>query len=157
PWVTARTLLMAGWEPYWREDYEGAARMFEEALELARSNPEGDRWAEARALTFLASMRSGVVDEEEVVRVGEEALALGREMDDPFTVAVALERVGTSLRRMHRYDEALAAIDEAVRIFEDLGARWEHASVLGERGLIRRWRGQFDDAERDLRSALAIL
>src|SRR5207302_6324216 len=135
----------------------GAAGMFEEGLTVARANPEGDRWSEARALTFLASMRSGVVDETEVVEIGEEALAIGRELGDPFTVAVALERVGTSLRRMARYEEAFSAVDEAVRIFEDLGARWEHASVLGERGLIRRWRGQFDDAERDLRLALAIL
>jgi predicted ATPase len=157
PWVTARTLLMAAWEPYWREDFDDAAAMFEEALAVARGNPEGDRWAEARALTFLASMRSGVVDEAEVVEIGEEALAVGRDLGDPFTIAVALERLGTSLRRMGRYEEAFSAVDEAVRIFEDLGARWEHASVLGERGLIRRWRRQFDDAERDLRLALAIL
>src|SRR5205085_324279 len=66
PWVTARTLLMAGWEPYWREDFAGAEAMFGQALEIARSNPEEDRWVEARALTFLASMRSGGTDEAEV-------------------------------------------------------------------------------------------
>src|SRR5205085_7224796 len=118
---------------------------------------EGDRWAEARALTFLAAMRSGEADEQEVLALGEESLAIGRELGDPFTIAVALERVGTSLRRMLRLDEAFPAIDEAVRIFEDLGARWEHASVLGERGMIHRLRGRLDDAARDLRTALAIL
>src|SRR5205823_11627263 len=121
-------LLMAGWEPYWQEDFDGAAAMFEEALRIARDNPEEDRWAEARALTFLASLRSGVIDEEEVLALGEEALSVGRELGDPFTVAVALERVGTSLRKMLRLDEAFPALDEAIRTFEDLGARWEHAS-----------------------------
>jgi tetratricopeptide (TPR) repeat protein len=131
--------------------------MFEEALQIARSNPEGDRWAEARALTFLASMRSGAADEAEVLSLGREALVVGREFGDPFTVAVALERVGTSLRRMLRLDEAFDAIHEAVRTFEDLGARWEHASVLGERGITRALQGQLEDAERDCRTALAIV
>src|SRR5205807_3480962 len=72
PWVVSRVLLMSGWEPYWREDYAAAEAVFREALEIARANPEGDRWAEARALTFLASMRSGETDEEEVLALGEE-------------------------------------------------------------------------------------
>ena len=157
PWVTARVLLMSGWEPYWREDFTAAEAVFREALEIARANPEGDRWAEARALTFLAAMRSGQADEADVLALGEESLAVGRELGDPFTIAVALERVGTSMRRMLRLDEAFVAIAEAVRIFEDLGARWELASVLGERGMIRRFRGQLEDSERDLRASLAIL
>ena len=38
--VLARTLLMAGWVPFWRNDLDGARTMFTEALEAARSNPE---------------------------------------------------------------------------------------------------------------------
>jgi tetratricopeptide (TPR) repeat protein len=102
-------------------------------------------------------MRSGATDELEVLALGQEALVVAREFGDPFTVAVALERVGTSLRRMLRLDEAFTAIDEAVRTFEDLGARWEYASVLSERGLIRGLQGQLEDAERDSRTALAIV
>src|SRR5205823_275852 len=94
-----RSLALAGAEANWREDYAGAKAMFEEALAVARSNPEDDRWSEARALTFLASMQSGSADEDEVLRLGEEALGIARELGDPFTIAVALERVGTSLRR----------------------------------------------------------
>ncbi|MFN2545156.1 MAG: AAA family ATPase [Actinomycetota bacterium] len=157
PWVLARTLLMAGWEPYWREDMESATAAFREAHELARANPEGDKWAEARALTFLAAMSSGAADEPEVIRLGEEALAVARELDDPFTIAVAEERVGTSRRKMLELDTAFARIDDAVRILEDLGARWEYASVLGERGHIRKLQGRHDDAVRDLRSSLAVV
>jgi tetratricopeptide (TPR) repeat protein len=58
---------------------------------------------------------------------------------------------------MLRLDEALAALDEAVRTLDDLGARWELASVLGERATVQRLRDRFDDAERDVRSALAIV
>jgi tetratricopeptide (TPR) repeat protein len=44
-----------------------------------------------------------------------------------------------------------------VHTLEDLGARWEHASVLGERGLLRRLQRRYDDAVRDLRAALALV
>ena len=157
PWVMARVLLMAGWEPYWRGDEEGAEAVFREALEIARANAEGDGFAEARALTFIAGMRSGKTDEEEVLAVGREALDVARQLGDPFSTAVAQERVGTSLRRLGRYEEALAVLDESTRTLADLDARWEHASVIGERGMVRRFLGHPDDSERDLRTALAIL
>jgi len=124
---------------------------------VARANPEEDGFSVARALTFLAAMRSGKADEEEVLATGREALEVARTLGDPFSIAVAQERVGTSLRRMGRYEEALAVIDEAVRTLQDLDARWELASVLGERGMIRRFRGQPDEASRDLRASLATL
>jgi class 3 adenylate cyclase/tetratricopeptide (TPR) repeat protein len=154
-WSLARTLLTAGWVPYWREDYEGARAMFEEALATARSNPEGDRWAEARALNSLASLGAdgnprGALD------LADQALALGREMGDPFTVATAQERRSSSLRRMWRLEEAFDASDEAVRIYRDLGARWELASAMGDRGGIHRLLGRLDEAESDLREALEI-
>jgi class 3 adenylate cyclase/tetratricopeptide (TPR) repeat protein len=156
PWVLARVLLTAGWVPYWRNDLAGARAMFEEALEVARANPQGDRWAEARALTSLTSVISPVGDEAECLELGRQALALGRRMGDPFTIAVAQENVGSSLRRMWQLDEALAGLDEAVRIFGDIGARWELASSLGDRAMIHRYEGRLDAAERDLRDALDL-
>jgi tetratricopeptide (TPR) repeat protein len=156
-WVVARTLLTAAWEPYWRDDIEGARKMFGEALEVARINPEGDSWAEARALTSLASIISAIADEQECLELAEEALELGRRMGDAFTMAVAQERLGSSLRRMWRLEDALAPLSEAVRAFRDLGARWEVASVLGERGHVYRQLRRFQEAEHDIREALDIL
>ena len=156
-WVMARTLLTAGWEPYWRDDIEAARKMFEEALQVARSNPEGDPWSEARALTSLASIISAVAAERECLELAEEALELGRKMGDVFTTAVAEERIGSSFRRMWRLEEALVPLTEAARAFEDLGARWELASVLGERGHVYRQLGRFQEAEHDIREALDIL
>jgi tetratricopeptide (TPR) repeat protein len=153
PWATAPTLLMAGWAPYWRGDLDGARAMFEEALQIARNNPDKDPWSEARALTSLISVTSPVGDEEECLALGQQALAIGRETKDPFTVAVAQEQIANSLRRMWRLDEALEAIGESVRIFRDLGARWELASALGDRSTIHRLQGRLDAAESDLREA----
>jgi class 3 adenylate cyclase/tetratricopeptide (TPR) repeat protein len=156
PWATAPTLLMAGWAPYWRGDLETARKMFEEALAIARSNPEGDPLGEARALTALTSVISPVGDEAECLSLGQRALVIGRETNDPFTIAVAQENVGNSLRRMWRLDEALAALEEAVRIFRELGARWELASALGDRGSVHRLNRRFEPAEADYREALDL-
>jgi tetratricopeptide (TPR) repeat protein len=152
----ARTLLMAGWAPFWRDDLDGARTMFEEALSIARSNEEGDPWAEARALTSLSSVISPVGDEEECLRLSQEALAIGREIKDRFTIGVAQMYSGNSLRRMFRLEEALPALDEAVRIFRDLGSRWELASAMGDRGTIHRLEGRFANAVEDLKASLKL-
>jgi tetratricopeptide (TPR) repeat protein len=155
-WSLARTLLTAAWVPYWRDDHDGARAMFEEALAIARANPEGDRWVEARALTSLASLGSPGGHPERSLELADRALALGKEMGDPFTVATAQERRAGSLRWMWRLDEALRASDEATRIYRELGARWELASALGDRGMVHRLQGRLEQAESDLREALDL-
>jgi class 3 adenylate cyclase/tetratricopeptide (TPR) repeat protein len=156
PWVIARVLLMAGWVPYWKRDFERARSMFEEALQIARHNPEEDRWAEARALVSLAASISPVGSEEDVLPLVQEALDLGRKMDDPFTIAVAQQSVGNSLRRAMRLDEALPTQDEAIQNFRDLDARWELASALGDRAFVHRLAGGLDEAARDFEEAIAL-
>jgi class 3 adenylate cyclase/tetratricopeptide (TPR) repeat protein len=156
PIVLARTLLMAGWVPYWRNDLDRARAMFEEALEVALGNPEGDAWAEARALVGLSSITSPVGDEEDSLDLARRALDIGRRSGDAFTTAVAQETVANSLRRMWRLDDALEHADAAIRTFRELGARWELASALGDRGLIRRLMSEPGRAEPDLREAFRL-
>src|SRR5918999_5407323 len=57
---------------------------------------------------------------------------------------------------MWRLDEALPCSNEAVTVYRDLGARWELASALGDRGVVHRLRGELDQAEQDVREALAL-
>jgi class 3 adenylate cyclase/tetratricopeptide (TPR) repeat protein len=156
PWAIARTLLMAAWVPYWRKDMDTARDMFEEALRIARANPDGDRWAEARALTSLASLTGSWQTPATALEIADKALALGREMRDPFTVAVAQERRASSFRAQWKLDEALRCSEEAVRVYRDLGARWELASALGDRGTIHRLAGRLAEAEEDVRESLAL-
>jgi class 3 adenylate cyclase/tetratricopeptide (TPR) repeat protein len=155
-WAMSRTLLMAGWVPYWRGDFEAARERFEQALEISRENPEDDRWGEARAVISLAGISSALGKPLETIELADRALALGREIGDPFTVATAQERRSTSLRAMWRLDEALACSNEAVQVYRDLGARWELSSAMGDRGAIHRLLARFHAAEADLREALAL-
>jgi hypothetical protein len=53
-------------------------------------------------------------------------------------------------------DEAIEHADTAVRIMRELGARWELASVLGDRGTAHRIAGRLDAAELDLREAFVL-
>ena len=57
---------------------------------------------------------------------------------------------------MLRLDAADEHADAAVRTLRELGARWELASALGERGAIHRLAGRLEDAERDLREAFVL-
>jgi class 3 adenylate cyclase/tetratricopeptide (TPR) repeat protein len=156
PWTLARTLLVAGWAPYFRQDSEGAHAMFDEALTIARANPDGDPWSEARALVALAMLESERGDEEDSLQQAAEALAIAEAAGDRFSIAVAREAVGGTMRRMLRLEEAEAHLDGAVNAFRELGARWELASALTSRGIARRLAGRAEDAVRDLREAYRL-
>ena len=156
PHVLARTLLMAGWVPFWSNDLPTAEAMFREALEAARSAEGGDPWGESRALVGIANVISPAGDEEEALRVGLEALAVGEDAGQAFTAAVAHETVAASLRRLMRLDEGLEHSEAAIRTFRELGARWELASALGDRGATYRLAGRLEEAETDLREAFVL-
>lgn len=156
PRVLARTLLMAGWAPFWRDDLPAARKMFEEALDVTRAADRRDAWAEARALAGLAAVVSRAGDEAEALELGMEALAIGEGSGQAFTTAVAEQIVGESLRRMMRLDEALEHAQASVRILRELGARWELAAALGDQGEIHRLAGRVEEAERDLRETYRL-
>jgi len=156
PWTLARTLLVAAWAPYFRRDTEGARAMFQEALETARANPEGDRWSEARSLVGLSTLESDGGDEEGSLRLAAEALAIAETSGDRFSLAVAHEAVGGTMRHMMRLADAEEHMDRAVDAFRALGARWELASALTSRGIARRLAGRAQDAVEDLREAYRI-
>jgi class 3 adenylate cyclase/tetratricopeptide (TPR) repeat protein len=155
-WTLPRTLLVAGWEPYWRGDLETARAMFQEALGIARRNPEGDAWAEARALVTLAMLEGEVGDERDALALGSEAFALAEASRDRFSIGVARESVGSSLRRMDRLEEAEAHLERSVAAFRELSARWELASALTSLGIVRRLALRTDLAIADLKEAYRL-
>ena len=155
--VLARTLLMAGWVPFWRDDLMGARMMFTEALEASRSNPERpDRWSEVRALVSLSSVTSEEGDEVDALALAEEGLEIGRASGQEFAIATAEEKVALALRHMLRLDESLEHSEAAIQTYRELGARWELAGAIGDRGVTYRLSGRLEDAETQLREAFAL-
>ena len=155
--VLARTLLMAGWVPFWHNDLAGARTMFKEALEAARSSPQRpDRWSEVRALVSLSSVASEDGDEVDALALAEEGLEIGRESGQEFATATAEEKVALALRHMLRLDRSLEHSESAIRTYRELGARWELAGAIGDRGVTYRLLGRLEDAEAELREAFAL-
>lgn len=152
----SRTLLMAGWVPFWRNELALAEAMFREALEVSRAGDRPDAWAQSRALAGIASVTSQIGAEDDALTLALEALTVGEEAGQGFTAAIAHETVASSLRRMMRLDEALAHAEAAVGTLRELGARWELASALGDRGSIHRLAGRLEEAESDLREAFVL-
>jgi class 3 adenylate cyclase/tetratricopeptide (TPR) repeat protein len=155
--AVARTLLMAGWVQYMSNDFDGARKVFEEALSIARSNPEGDAWAEARALTFVSNVMAVLEPLSEYRPLLEEALAIGRRMNDPFSTAVAEQHFANALGASGDLDESLPHARAAFATFAELGAKWETASALGDLAELERLSGRVLDAEEHQREAVKIL
>ena len=94
--------------------------------------------------------------EEDAVAVGREALDVGERADQPFTIAVAHHLLAASLRRSSGLDEAVEHADAAVVGFRGLGARWELAGALADRGTVHRLAGRIEEALVDLREAFGL-
>jgi len=156
PYVLARTLLMAGWVPFWRNRLDEAEALFREALEVVRGGSRQDAWADVRSLVGIASVTSLRGDEHEALAIGLEALTIADASGQPFSAAIAHQVVAASSRRMLHLEDAIGHADTAVRILRELGARWELASVLGDRGAAHRVAGKLDAAELDLREAFVL-
>jgi class 3 adenylate cyclase/tetratricopeptide (TPR) repeat protein len=161
-WAIARTLLFAGWVPWTRDRYDDAEATWRRALSIA--DPE-DGWARVRALNSLSINRTGgsqetvlqtVNDNEEALRLSDEASALAEEIGDQFSIAVTTVQRARVLKELDRLEEALPCFDTAIVIFEDLGARWELGDAAAERGITKRELGRLDDAEEDLWRAIRI-
>src|SRR4029079_4876308 len=141
--ILARTLLMAGWVPYARDDLDGDRRMFEEALTAARLPTERpDRCSEFRALVSLSSITSEAGDEVDALALAEEGLRIGLASGQEFATATAEEKVALALRDMLRLEEAVEHSERAIRIYRELGARWELAGAIGDRGVSYRLAGR---------------
>ena len=154
PWAIARTLLFLGWVPWTRNRYDRAEPSWQRALSLAREND--DRWAEVRALTNLSINHENMDDAQGAADYIDEAEVAAQAMDDQFSVAVTTTQRGRIYGDEDRHEEAVANFDRAVEIFADLGARWELADAIAERGISKRELGRLDDAEKDLRQAIGI-
>ena len=143
PWTLARTLLVAGWAPYFRQDTEGGRSMFQEALETRARTPRATAGPRLGRSSGSRRSRATRANEEDSLRLAAEALAIaetsgGIASRSPWPT----RRWAGTLRHMMRLDEAESHLVGAVDAFRGLGARWELASALTSRGIERRLAGR---------------
>jgi class 3 adenylate cyclase/tetratricopeptide (TPR) repeat protein len=161
PWAIVRTLLFAGWVPWTRGKPDEAEAIWRRALDVA--DPE-DGWARVRALNSLSINLTGGPGEgpvpreqaQEALRISEEASEIAESTGDQFSIAVTAVQRARTLADLGRPEESLPCLDDSIATFDDLGARWEFADAIAERGILLRDLGRLDEAEEDLRAATRI-
>jgi len=116
-----------------RHETKAARELFERGLALATENRE--RYQEVRALEYIALAHLAMGDPPEAaLEMARSATEWARKMPMLVGIIYGLAFQGLALSRMARHDEAIAAIDEAVKLLE--GARPEGAEH------VHRWRAE---------------
>ncbi|HLP08085.1 MAG TPA: PAS domain S-box protein [Opitutaceae bacterium] len=110
PRMIADAALDMAWGVYQSEDFAGAARYAQEALENARKTPSVRLQAQILECLAAATGRSG--NRKRAEELFREGLVLYRRIGDPYGVMVAGMNLCINLKNQERYDEALALLEE---------------------------------------------
>jgi diguanylate cyclase (GGDEF)-like protein len=102
-----------------RADFGAAYAALEQAQRLAREI--GSERAEGNVAYYAGWLASAVGDRPRTIEMFQRALVAYRNDDDPSSVADTLVGLGISLIRDRRAAEALVPLEEALRLFGDLG------------------------------------
>lgn len=104
----------------WRTgNFEGSARDYEEALELARSQGEPAR--EVAALASLSVVYRNLGRLQESIRSGRAALKLLRGLEDPQPEAYVLSSLAESHEELGHYPSALSYLKRSLRLRRKIG------------------------------------
>jgi CHAT domain-containing protein len=135
-------------------DYRGARELRLQALELARTNSSA--LDESNQLIGIGLTYSATRDHANALEYFRQGLDAARRNGDRRDAAFALNESGSALRRLGRYDEALAAARESLTIYEDLRARAGQREALTNLSRIEYARGRLDEGVRHLWRAIEI-
>ncbi|MDX2847751.1 tetratricopeptide repeat protein [Streptomyces sp. PA03-3a] len=153
PMGTAHATAYEAWALLQSGHREEAARLAREALETPHANP-----AWPPALTALITLGVAVAREEPEDAFGHlhRALALAREDGHRHNEAWCLNCLGVALRRMGRYEEALASHREAFALLDEIFEEQWKIHFLNAYGETCRLAGLPDEALRLHRQALDL-
>ena len=155
----ANALVAAGDRARRRTESRSATDYYERALALA--GPE-DRWGvrEARALAGIGEARYWLGDYPAARAALDRAIELGKQVDDPFTLAIALRFLGDIVINVDgdvdRAEPLLdASIEQAERLSDEMKP-WALARALLFAGWVPWTRDDNETAERIWRRALEV-
>jgi predicted ATPase len=156
PAVQAKAAFAAGYADLGLGEFGDAERWFQKSLEQARS--AADPAAEAAALAQLAwvAMTRTSDGEGEARALAEQAVALGREIDDKRTTSGALNTLAELALQRGELDGALELFEESLALRRGLGDRRLVANSLVTLGRARVADEQTASATRLLEEALTL-
>ena len=147
-----RFLVAQGWMHYMHGDFSRAALSYHTGLELGEL-----QWrTRAALLTHLGWVLARQELTEEGLTMCQEALAMARGRDDPFTEGTALDRTAMTLAFLGRTLEARQMSDEAFHVASAAGDAALLSAVQSHRGSIRGRLGDWEAALRHLDEAVQL-
>ena len=152
----AEALLDSGDRARRRMESRTAIDRYERALALA--GPE-DTWGvrEARALAGIGEARYWLGEYPAARDVLDRAVELGRKVDDPFTLSLALRFLGDIAINVDAdVDKAEVLLDESLAAAERYDEPWACVRTLLFAGWVPWTRGDHDAAEKIWRRALEV-
>jgi class 3 adenylate cyclase/tetratricopeptide (TPR) repeat protein len=156
PERAADALVAAGDRARRRMESRSALDYYERALAL--SGPE-DRWGirEARALAGMGEAHYWLGEYRASTDKCRRAVELGTELDDPFTLALALRFLGDIAINVEAdFEQAEELLDRSLQAAERMGEPWAIARTLLFAGWVPWNRRDFDEAEAIWRRALDV-
>jgi class 3 adenylate cyclase/tetratricopeptide (TPR) repeat protein len=156
PEAAADALASAGDRARRRMENRTAADFYERALALAGPE-EGWGVREARALAGLGEARYWLGEYADATSALERAVELGRRVQDPFALALALRFLGDiAINVEANVDKAEMLLDESLAQAEELGDPWSIARTLLFAGWVPWTRERYPEAETLWRRALEV-
>ena len=149
-------LVMAGDRARRRMEGRTAVDLYERALALA--GPE-DRWGvrEARALAGIGEARYWLGEYPAATQALNAAIELGRRLDDPFALALALRFLGDIAINVEAdVDRAEELLDGSLAAAERLDEPWAIARTLLFAGWVPWTRRRYEEADAIWRRALQV-
>jgi predicted ATPase/DNA-binding XRE family transcriptional regulator len=128
-------------------DYPRALELYSEGLEVATAID--DRWFKAVCLTLhtaLIGINHNIVEPENTHKRLQSVVADWRLIGDPRLIAFALDFLSRSARRLGRYDEARAALEENAALNNSIGFGWGLGTAYRGLGIVAQAQGNHQQA-----------
>jgi non-specific serine/threonine protein kinase len=150
----AAALLTGAWFAWTQDDFDEAAALNAEALEIWEEAGDTTGIAHAHYLSALLDMELG--DYDRATPLLEDAVAVFRQVDDRIWTPVALNSLGFASYQQGDAERAERYFEEALQIYRRIGGRWDEALPLTNLARIARNRGDYIAATRLYLAALDV-
>lgn len=155
PALRAKVLIWLGMFS-WPQDLTVARSNAEASIVFLRALGSAQRLDLAFALTAYAVIMAYEADSDAVQSAGEEALALFRELDGEWGMAVSLACLGEAYLLRHDYDGASSRFEESLALFRETGDRWGMGTALMDWGYTDSLQGNLEVARARLEESVAM-
>jgi predicted ATPase/DNA-binding XRE family transcriptional regulator len=151
----AHVLRVAGQLANYQHDIVAARRLFEQALDIARS--AGDKKEIASALLWAAWSALRQHDDQIGWSFSQEALTLYQELQDQWGMAMAFYHLADAAMTQGHYGEAEKFLIKSLATYREVGDNFQVGHVLNALGEVTRLQGDYERAGTFYEETIEIL